>query len=69
MESIINSTGTCLLYTSINPYTFERAMQVLEAKTIELESLITNIVPLEQIADVFVKLEYRRTGKVMIQID
>lgn len=53
----------------INPYTFERAMQVLEAKTIELESLITNIVPLEQIADVFVKLEYRRTGKVMIQID
>lgn len=53
----------------INPYTFERAMQVLEAKTIELESLITNIVPLEQIADVFVKPEYRRTGKVMIQID
>lgn len=41
----------------------------MEAKTIELESLITNIVPLEQIADVFVKLEYRRTGKVMIQID
>ena len=38
----------------INPYTFERAMQVLEAKTIELESLIQNIVPLEQIADVFV---------------
>ena len=53
----------------INPYTFERAMQVLESKKIELESLITNIVPLEQITDVFVKPEYRRTGKVMIQMD
>lgn len=52
----------------INPYTFERAIQVLEAKTLDLESLITNIVPLDQIADVFTKPEYRRTGKVVIQI-
>lgn len=52
----------------INPYTFERAIQVLESKTIDLESLITNIVPLDDIADVFIKPEYRRTGKVMIQI-
>lgn len=52
----------------INPYTFERAIQVLESKTIDLESLITNIVPLDEIADVFTKPEYRRTGKVMIQI-
>lgn len=52
----------------INPYTFERAIQVLESKSIELESLITNIVPLDDIADVFTKPEYRRTGKVMIQI-
>lgn len=52
----------------INPYTFERAMQVLESKSIELESLITNVVPLDEIADVFTKPEYRRTGKVMIQI-
>ena len=52
----------------INPYTFERAIQVLESKSIELESLITNVVPLDDIADVFTKPEYRRTGKVMIQI-
>lgn len=52
----------------INPYTFERAVQVLESGTIELESLITNVVPLDQIADVFTKPEYRRTGKVMIKI-
>lgn len=52
----------------INPYTFERAIQVLESKALDLESLITNIVPLDDIADVFTKQEYRRTGKVMIQI-
>lgn len=52
----------------INPYTFERAIAVLESKAIDLESLITNIVPLDDIADVFTKPEYRRTGKVMIQI-
>lgn len=52
----------------INPYTFERAIAVLESKTLDLESLITNVVPLENIADVFTKPEYRRTGKVMIQI-
>jgi threonine dehydrogenase-like Zn-dependent dehydrogenase len=52
----------------INPYTFERALRVLESKTLELESLITNIVPLDDIADVFTKPEYRRSGKVMIQI-
>lgn len=52
----------------INPYTFERAMQVLESKTIELRKLITNVVPLDEINDVFTKPEYRRTGKVMIEI-
>lgn len=52
----------------INPYTFERAIQVLESGTIELKSLITDIIPLDHIVDVFTKPEYRRTGKVMIQI-
>ena len=52
----------------INPYTFERAMQVLQSKTIELKKLITNVVPLDEINDVFTKPEYRRTGKVMIEI-
>lgn len=52
----------------INPYTFERAIQVLESGTLELEELITNVVPLDDIAEVFMKPEYRRTGKVMIKI-
>ena len=52
----------------INPYTFERAIAVLESGTIELGELITNEVPLDDIADVFTKPEYRRTGKVMIRI-
>ena len=52
----------------INPYTFERAIQVLESKAIDLESLITNIVPLDDIVDVFTKPEYRRTGKLMIHV-
>ncbi len=52
----------------INPYTYERAMQVLESKALDLESLITNVVSLDDIVDVFTKPEYRRTGKVMIKI-
>ncbi len=52
----------------INPYTFERAVQVLESQTINLESLITNVVPLDEIVDVFTKPEYRRTGKVVIKV-
>lgn len=52
----------------INPYTFERAIAVLESGKIDVESIITNIVPLDEIADVFTKDEYRRSGKVMIQI-
>ena len=52
----------------INPYTFQRAISVLESKVIKLDELITNIVPLDQIADVFTKPEYRRTGKVMIKV-
>ena len=52
----------------INPYTFERAIAVLESKIINLESLITDVVPVDNIADVFTKPEYRRTGKIMIQL-
>lgn len=52
----------------INPYTFERAIQVLASGRIDVESIITNIVPIENITDVFTKPEYRRSGKVMIQM-
>jgi len=43
-------------------------LQVLEAGRIDVESIITNIVPLDEITDVFTKPEYRTTGKVMIKI-
>ncbi len=52
----------------INPYTFERAISVLESGMLDLKSLITTVVPLDDIADVFTKPEYRRAGKAMIQI-
>ena len=52
----------------INPYTFERAVRVLESGMLELESLITNVVPLDNIVDVFTKPEFRRAGKAMIKI-
>ncbi|MFP3152864.1 zinc-dependent alcohol dehydrogenase family protein [Lachnospiraceae bacterium ZAX-1] len=52
----------------INPYTFERAIKVLNSGKIDVEEIITNIVPLDDIADVFTKPEFRRSGKVMIKI-
>ncbi|QOV19639.1 zinc-dependent alcohol dehydrogenase family protein [Blautia liquoris] len=52
----------------INPYTFKRAVAVLDSHMIDVKNLITNIVPLDDIADVFTKPEYRRTGKVMIKV-
>lgn len=52
----------------INPYTYERAISVLESKSLKLEDLITDIVPLDNIAEVFTNPEYRRAGKVMIKI-
>ena len=72
MEDVVTVSYTHLdVYkrqSFINPYTYERAIQVLESKTLRLEDLITNIVPLDDIADVFTKPEYRRAGKVMIKI-
>ena len=52
----------------INPYTFERAIQVLGAGRIDVESVITNIVALDNIVDVFTKPEFRKSGKVMIKV-
>jgi len=52
----------------INPYTFERALQVLESGRIDVESIITTILPLDKINDAFTNPEYRTRGKVMIEI-
>lgn len=52
----------------INPYTYERALQMLETKSIEVRELITHIVPLDNIVEAFANPEYRTAGKVMIQL-
>ena len=52
----------------INPYTFQRALTILETGRLELSSLITNVVPLDNIVEVFTNDEYRRAGKVMIKV-
>ena len=51
----------------INPYTYERALRVLESGRLDVTSTVTNIVPLDNIAEVFTSPEYRRAGKVMIK--
>lgn len=52
----------------INPYTFERALRVLESGTIELKSLIAHVIPLDDIEKVFTDKEIVRAGKAMIRI-
>jgi len=51
----------------INPYTYERGIQVLEEGDIKLDEIITSIVPLDDIEKVFTDPQYRRGGKVMIK--
>lgn len=52
----------------INPYTYERSLQILEQGRIDVKSLLNNFVDLDDIAKVFTEPEYRRCGKVMIKI-
>lgn len=52
----------------INPYTFPRAIQVLASGKLDVTSIITQIIPLENIVDVFTQPELRRDGKVVIQM-
>lgn len=52
----------------INPYTFERAVKVLEAGILRFDELITDIVDLDDIESVFTKPQYKKSGKVMIKI-
>lgn len=53
----------------VNPNTFERALQVLESGRIDVESIISNIVDLDDIEEVFTNPEYRKKGKVMIKVN
>lgn len=52
----------------INPYTFDRAVALLESGRIDAHSLIGEVVPLEKSKEVFYNDEYRRMGKILIQL-
>ena len=51
----------------INPYTYQRAVNLLRSDTINVRDLITDTVPLSGIQRVFTDDTYRRSGKIMIK--
>ena len=51
----------------INPYTYQRAVDLLRAKRIDISSLITDRVALGDIETVFTDDRYRKSGKIIIQ--
>lgn len=51
----------------INPYTQTRAIALLGQRKIDVKSLITDIVPLEDINDIFEKQAYRGRGKIIVR--
>jgi len=53
----------------INPYTFERTISILESGKVNVRDLITDIVGLEDSVKVFEDEKYRRSGKVVIQMN
>ena len=52
----------------INPYTFTRAIRMLAQKRVLMDDIITDIVPLKDIANVFTDESYRKRGKILIQM-
>lgn len=53
----------------INPYTFFRAIDILASQRVDVKSIITNVVKLEDIEKVFKDPEMRRSGKAMISME
>lgn len=52
----------------VNPYTFDRAIEVLALGKVKVDEIITDIIPLDDINKVFEDVNYRRRGKVIIKI-
>ncbi len=50
----------------INPYTFQRAVNLLTANKINVKDLITDTIPLSDIQHVFTDDSYRKHGKIII---
>lgn len=51
----------------VNPYAFERAVNLLARNIVDVSEIITDIVELENINDVFTKKLYLNDGKVLIK--
>ncbi|MEI0532032.1 zinc-dependent alcohol dehydrogenase family protein [Brachyspira pilosicoli] len=51
----------------VNPYAFERAADLLARGIIDVSEIITDIVDLENINDVFINKLYAKDGKVLIK--
>ncbi|MGI6777590.1 MAG: zinc-dependent alcohol dehydrogenase family protein [Acetivibrionales bacterium] len=52
----------------INPYTFDRSIEVLALGKVKVDEIITDIIPLQEINKVFEDESYRKRGKVLIKI-
>jgi 2-desacetyl-2-hydroxyethyl bacteriochlorophyllide A dehydrogenase len=53
----------------INPYSFERAVEILESGRINVTDMISNITELEDCVKVFEEENNRRNGKVVIKMN
>lgn len=51
----------------VNPDTFERAIALLDAGVVRTEAIISDVIPLDDIAEVFEKRLYAGSGKVLIK--
>ena len=52
----------------INPYSFERSIAILSSGTLDVKSIITTVLPLEEMTKAFTDPEIRKAGKVMIKM-
>lgn len=52
----------------INPYTFERAVSIIESGRINFKDIITDVVPLDRSVEIFENDAYRKRGKTIIKI-
>jgi len=53
----------------INPYTFERSIAILESGKLNVTEMVSDIIALEDCVEAFENVEYRRKGKVVIQLN
>ncbi|MCC8161665.1 MAG: zinc-dependent alcohol dehydrogenase family protein [Lachnospiraceae bacterium] len=53
----------------VNPYTFERALKLLENHRIDVTGIISEIIDLDHISEAFTNPELRKKGKLVVKVD